>query len=108
MALTFRENLNRNHGYDNSDPSMHAIFVAHGPFANAVNAQSSSAALQSRQAGGSAVASDPHTHVIPGFDNVEVYDLVAGLLRIPVEKRAQNNGTSGFWDQYIDFAALTG
>ena len=44
--------------------------------------------------------------MIPGFDNVEVYDLVAGLLRIPVEKRAQNNGTSGFWDQYIDFAAL--
>lgn len=92
-----------NHGYDNSDPSMHAIFVAHGPFANAVKAQSAS--LRSRQAVG-VVASDPHTHVIPGFDNVEVYDLVAGLLRIPVERRALNNGTSGFWDQYIDFAAL--
>lgn len=82
---------------------MHAIFVAHGPFANAVKAQSAS--LRSRQAVG-VVASDPHTHVIPGFDNVEVYDLVAGLLRIPVERRALNNGTSGFWDQYIDFAAL--
>lgn len=94
-----------NHGYDNSDPSMHAIFVAHGPFANAVKAQSRSASLRSRQAAGS-IASDGHTHVIPGFDNVEVYDLVAGLLRIPIEKRPQNNGTSGFWDQYIDFAAL--
>ncbi|GAA5991727.1 hypothetical protein JCM10908_001113 [Rhodotorula pacifica] len=98
-----------NHGYDNSDPSMHAIFVAHGPFADAVkNQQQQRSALARRQADDAtpSLASDPHTHVIPGFDNVELYDLVASLLRIPEEKRALNNGTGGFWEQYIDFATL--
>ncbi|GAA5867801.1 hypothetical protein JCM3774_005857 [Rhodotorula dairenensis] len=102
-----------NHGYDNSDPSMHAIFVAHGPFADAVKSRAADAAtganLDSRQLAGAAIAADPHTHVIPGFDNVEVYDLVAGLLlRIPAERRAHTNGTSGFWDRYLDFQALDG
>lgn len=74
---------------------MHAIFVAHGPFAESIKQKE----LRRRDA----IAADLHTLVIPGFDNVELYDLLASLLRIPVEGRAQTNGTSGFWDEWLDF-----
>ncbi|GAA6004031.1 hypothetical protein JCM10207_006523 [Rhodosporidiobolus poonsookiae] len=86
--------LKGNHGYDPTSPEMHAIFVAHGPFANRVKS-SPSAARFSRRAD---IPTDPATTVVPGFKNLEVYDLVADLLRIPVERRALNNGTSGFWE----------
>lgn len=39
--------------------------------------------------------------MIPGFDNLEVYNLVVRLLGIAEEKQAPNNGTVGFWDSYL-------
>lgn len=66
-----------NHGYANDDPSMHAIFIARGP------------SFRSRQ------------ERLPGFANLEVYDLVARLLAIPNGMRAPNNGTRGFWDALL-------
>ena len=48
------------HGYDNDDPSMRALFIAHGPaFRRGL--------------------------VVPEFDNVDVYPLLAHLLGIPPE-----------------------
>jgi predicted AlkP superfamily pyrophosphatase or phosphodiesterase len=70
--LTTREYLaNRNdrvpageHGYDNADPRMAALFVAHGPAFR-------------------------HGAVVPPFDNVDVYPLLAHLLGI---RPAANDG----------------
>jgi predicted AlkP superfamily pyrophosphatase or phosphodiesterase len=53
------------HGYDPALASMHAIFIAHGPAFRAGT-------------------------VLPAFDNVDVYPLLAHLLRVPPEK---NDGT---------------
>ena len=45
-------------------------------------------------------ASDDGTYVIEGFKNVEIYNLIVKLLGI--EKwSAPNNGTIGFWDNYL-------
>ncbi|KAM0790620.1 hypothetical protein ACM66B_004483 [Microbotryomycetes sp. NB124-2] len=74
-----------NHGYDPEEPDMHAIFVAHGPFAERLK--------QGRHGN--------VTAVIPGFKNLELYDLVMRLIGVPEERRAANNGTKGFWDQYL-------
>lgn len=71
-----------NHGWDNDDPSMRAFFVASGPFARNVNR-----VLKGKP--------------LPAFANLEIYELVASLLFIPPERRAPNNGTVGFWDQYL-------
>ena len=49
------------HGYDNDDPAMRALFVAHGP--------AFKAGLR-----------------VPEFDNVDVYPLLAHLLAIPAQK----------------------
>ena len=52
------------HGYDNEDPAMRALFVAHGPaFKRGL--------------------------VVPEFDNVDIYPLLAAILRI---KPAPNDG----------------
>ena len=52
------------HGYDNADPRMQALFVAHGPgFRNGVN--------------------------VPAFPNVDVYPLMTHLLHLPA---APNDG----------------
>ncbi|BGP50447.1 hypothetical protein JCM10450v2_006366 [Rhodotorula kratochvilovae] len=94
-----------NHGYDNDDPSMHAIFVAHGPFASRLKTSSRfdrrARAFQQPQER-APIPSDPATSVIPGFANTELYELVAELLRIPVEGRARTNGTERFWDEYLE------
>jgi predicted AlkP superfamily pyrophosphatase or phosphodiesterase len=59
------------HGYDNDDPAMRALFVAHGPaFRRGL--------------------------VVPAFDNVDIYPLLAHLLRI---QPAANDG---------DYAAVAG
>jgi predicted AlkP superfamily pyrophosphatase or phosphodiesterase len=47
-----------NHGYDNADPAMRAVFIANGPAI--------------RSAGR-----------LPEFDNVDVYPLLRGLLKLP-------------------------
>ena len=75
-----------NHGYNNSHPDMHAIFVAHGPAAKLVR--------------GTASGNADKTVVIPGFDNVELYNLIMGKL-LQAQELAPNNGTVGFWDQYF-------
>jgi hypothetical protein len=40
-------------------------------------------------------------HVLDGFQNVEIYNLIVTLLGIG-DKAAPNNGTEGFWDCYLD------
>ncbi|KAA1469665.1 Phosphodiest-domain-containing protein [Dentipellis sp. KUC8613] len=94
-----------NHGYDNADPSMYAMFVAHGPFSAVAKAiHQSRAASPVRRAllrpnkGWHSTADD--TYVMDGFQNVEVYGLVMKLLGIQ-RWAAHTNGTSGFWDKYF-------
>ncbi|EJD41238.1 Phosphodiest-domain-containing protein [Auricularia subglabra TFB-10046 SS5] len=67
-----------NHGFDNAEPSMRAMLAAAGPSFAPRNGT-----------------------VIPGFQNTEVYGLVARLLGI--ERWASpHNGTAGFWDTLVD------
>ncbi|THH20578.1 hypothetical protein EW146_g790 [Bondarzewia mesenterica] len=94
-----------NHGYDNDDPSMHAMFVAHGPFSSVAKVvhQSRSSNFVSRalshpNQGWHSVSDD--TYVMETFQNVEIYGLVMKLLGI--EKiAATTNSTKGFWDKYF-------
>ncbi|KAL4256686.1 Type I phosphodiesterase/nucleotide pyrophosphatase [Pleurotus pulmonarius] len=91
------------HGYDNMEPSMQAIFIAHGPFSTVAKALQRSVLPASHlfsclNAGWHAVSDA--THVIEGFQNVELYNLVIKLLGIQ-RYAAKNNGTSGFWDMYF-------
>ncbi|KAF9242638.1 alkaline-phosphatase-like protein [Melanogaster broomeanus] len=89
-----------NHGYDNDEPSMRAIFVAHGPFSHGAKALSSNpASTQTQPPTWHSVKDD--AYVMPGFDNVEVYNLVMRLLDIE-RWAAPTNGTAGFWDAYVD------
>ncbi|KAJ8457194.1 hypothetical protein ONZ45_g18411 [Pleurotus djamor] len=92
-----------NHGYDNAEPSMHAMFVAHGPFSAVTKAlhrtASSSAHFLSRPNKGWHSTSDD-TYVMDGFQNVELYNLVIKLLGIR-KHAAPTNGTVGFWDKYF-------
>lgn len=75
--------------YNNSHQDMHAFFVAHGPFASRLIAkQKVKRGLE-------------QTEVIPGFANIEIYNLVIRKI-LNLAKTASNNGTEGFWDQYID------
>ncbi|KIO05372.1 hypothetical protein M404DRAFT_999981 [Pisolithus tinctorius Marx 270] len=101
------------HGYDNDEPSMHAIFVAHGPFSTGAKGIASRA-LSSRTLdtgepetvraeegevnGWHSIANDEH--VMQGFRNVEIYNLVMRLL--DVDNVAATNGTVGFWDGYLE------
>lgn len=107
---------------------MHAIFIAHGvrygvpvvrlphwslahisflglpqPFANNLKttARRRSPAPPTTSASASASLVE-QTTIIPGFDNLEIYNLVIRLLGIPESGRAKNNGTEGFWDKYLD------
>jgi len=80
-----------NHGYDNEDPSMRAIFVAHGPFSQGTKA-AVAAQGESQNHG---------EYVMPGFQNVEIYNLVMRLLGIDAADAAITNGTAGFWDTYV-------
>ncbi|KAI0632394.1 Phosphodiest-domain-containing protein [Trametes polyzona] len=103
-----------NHGYDNEYKSMHAMFVAHGPFAAVVKAIEASRAHSlprrlARALGGRAppsaggagwhsVAGD--AYVMETFENVEIYNLMMKLLGIE-DYAAPTNGTAGFWDKYF-------
>ncbi|KAF4577019.1 hypothetical protein EYR36_005005 [Pleurotus pulmonarius] len=91
-----------NHGYDNLEPSMRAMFVAHGPFsavAKVLHQSASSAHFLSRPNKGWHSASND-TYIMDGFQNVELYNLVMKLLGIQ-QFAAKNNGTAGFWDKYF-------
>ncbi|KAI0647781.1 Phosphodiest-domain-containing protein [Trametes meyenii] len=95
-----------NHGYDNEYESMHAMFVAHGPFpavVKAIEADRIKAAHERRELarpnkGWHSTADD--TYVMETFENVEIYNLVMKLLHIE-EQAASTNGTKGFWDKYF-------
>lgn len=73
-----------NHGYDNRQHDMHAIFVASGP---------SFTAVQEQKAG--------VMYNMPGFRNVELHNLVSRILGVPTTKRPSTNGTWSFWDPHL-------
>jgi len=94
-----------NHGYDNDEPSMRAIFVAHGPFSTVAKAMHHSRGLALRRRWLSNPNKGWHstsdeTYVMNGFQNVEIYDLVMKLLGTE-SWAAKTNGTTGFWDKYF-------
>ncbi|KAJ1033088.1 hypothetical protein NDA16_000366 [Ustilago loliicola] len=75
-----------NHGYDNEEEDMHAIFVATGP---------SFTSLDEKNKGkGKGWNTD-------GFRNVEVHNLVSRILGVPESRRASTNGTWSFWDSHL-------
>ncbi|KZO93653.1 Phosphodiest-domain-containing protein [Calocera viscosa TUFC12733] len=86
-----------NHGYDNDEPDMHALFVADGPFATMAKRE-----LRKRHGGHEEEEEEEEEMhapvVIDGFASLEVYNLVCRLLGI---QGAPNNGTEGFWDAYL-------
>ncbi|KAF8476639.1 Phosphodiest-domain-containing protein [Russula ochroleuca] len=94
-----------NHGYDNNEPSMHAIFVAHGPFSTVAKAIHHSQSTSHRPRWLSNPDKGWHstsdaTYVMNGFQNVEIYNLVMKLLGIEAQA-TKTNGTTGFWDKYL-------
>ncbi|SCZ89552.1 BZ3500_MvSof-1268-A1-R1_Chr1-1g01253 [Microbotryum saponariae] len=96
-----------NHGYDNADPDMQAIFIAHGPFASRLKSQTleqnpnliKRTVLSERAEG---VLEKEEMTLIPAFENVEVYDLLCELLDIKEDNRARTNGSTGFWKKYLE------
>ncbi|KAG2095131.1 alkaline-phosphatase-like protein [Suillus discolor] len=80
-----------NHGYDNEDPLMRAIFVAHGPFSRGAKAS-----VVARGEG-----NGTEEYVMPEFQNVEIYNLVMRLLSLDATDIATTNGTAGFWDMFV-------
>ncbi|KAG6845600.1 hypothetical protein H0H87_006653 [Tephrocybe sp. NHM501043] len=87
-----------NHGYDNNELSMHAMFIAHGPFSTDVKALHQSGLKP--QTGDHWHSTLSNTYIMERFPNVEIYNLVIKLLGIE-EYAAPNNGTTGFWDKYL-------
>ena len=91
---------------------MRAVFVAHGPFSSGAKAIATRGV--SLQAGSSHIAPvnarananawhsiTDEAHIMQGFPNVEIYNLVMRLLGIS-RLSAQTNGTVGFWDNYLE------
>ncbi|KAH8915783.1 Phosphodiest-domain-containing protein [Atractiella rhizophila] len=75
------------HGYDNEHPDMQSIFLcSHGPLARRIKSK-----FVKRQEDGPTA--------LPTFSNLELYNLIVRLLDI--DNPAPNNGTEGFWDQYL-------
>jgi hypothetical protein len=70
---------------------MRAIFVAHGPFS-----QGAKAAVIARGEG-----DGNEEYVMPGFQNVEIYNLVMRLLGLDATDTVITNGTAGFWDTFV-------
>ncbi|KAM6494084.1 Phosphodiest domain containing protein [Amanita muscaria] len=88
-----------NHGYDNHELSMHAMFIAHGPFSKVVkDLHQERKRLVTRAKGWHSTAED--TYIMDRFQNVEIYNLIVKLLGIS-ETAANTNGTRGFWDTYL-------
>jgi len=85
-----------NHGYDNNELSMHAMFIAHGPFSTDVKALHQSGSRPSDHWH----STESNTYIMERFANVEIYNLVIKLLGIG-KFAAPNNGTVGFWDKYL-------
>ena len=89
----------QNHGYDNRNFRMQAMFVAHGPFSNAAKALHRQSWMLNRNKGWHSTSDD--VYVMDGFQNVEVYNLVMRLLEVPKDLWAKTNGTVGFWNRYF-------
>jgi predicted AlkP superfamily pyrophosphatase or phosphodiesterase len=92
-----------NHGYDNDEISMQAIFVAHGPFSFEAKAQHQKRTKHApfrRSSKHDWHSTSDDTYIMQRFQNVEVYNLVIKLLGIDAYA-ASNNGTVGFWDRYL-------
>ncbi|WVF71028.1 hypothetical protein IAT40_005825 [Kwoniella sp. CBS 6097] len=79
-----------NHGYDNANPEMQAIFFAQGPIAKSLREESTE--------NDRLISSDPP--ILKNFRNLEIFSLVTGLLRISADD-PPHNGTLGFWDGYL-------
>jgi hypothetical protein len=94
------------HGYDNNEPAMRGMFVAHGPFstdAKAVHHGKKMLSLRphwSLDADKGWLSTSDSGYVTNGFKNVEIYNLVMKLLGIEAQA-AKTNGTTGFWDIYL-------
>jgi len=91
---------------------MHAVFVAHGPFSSGAKAiatrdVSLQAGLSHIAPGNARANADAwhsitdEAHIMQGFPNVEIYNLVIRLLGIS-KLSAYTNGTVGFWDNYLE------
>ncbi|KDR82590.1 hypothetical protein GALMADRAFT_1347468 [Galerina marginata CBS 339.88] len=92
-----------NHGYDNDAVSMQAMFVAHGPFsveAKAQHQRRSQLTHLSARANDGWHSTSEDAYIMKTFENVEIYNLVMKLLGIS-SYASNNNGTVGFWDQYL-------
>ena len=88
-----------NHGYDRDHEDMHAIFVAHGPFAERIKSTK-----KKRETVPHRLPSQDKSHdgitVISGFDNLEIYNLITREL-LNLSNVAPNNGTVGFWEKFL-------
>ncbi len=104
MLISF-PSIQQNHGYDNNETSMQAMFVAHGPFSAVVKAveQTSSKSILRRWLSGPTQgwhSTSNDTYVMDTFQNVEVYNLMMKLLGLE-DLAAPTNGTKSFWDKYF-------
>lgn len=82
---------------------MHAMFVAHGPFSHDAKLTANAHLRRSASPlseGWHSTSSD--AYVMDTFQNVEIYNLVLKLLGVGSKWSAPNNGTSGFWDRYLE------
>lgn len=85
------------HGYDRDHEDMHGIFIAHGPFADHIKASTKE---RIGRVFGLRPTDDELVTVLPGFDNLELYNLVTKhMLGLPTV--APNNGTVGFWQSLV-------
>jgi hypothetical protein len=73
------------------------MFVAHGPFAQKVKD-----VQRLRRTASIRHEEEDEEYVIAGFKNVEIYNLVMALLGVDPQLCAPNNGTAGFWGQYLE------
>jgi len=79
---------------------MQAMFVAHGPFSVEAKAQHQRRSNMLARAKGGWHSTSEDSYIMETFPNVEIYNLVIRLLGIGANA-ANNNGTVGFWDQYL-------
>jgi hypothetical protein len=96
----------QNHGYDNNEPSMRAMFVAHGPFSTDAKTMHHGRKMLSYlprwplYADKGWHSTSGSAYVMNGFQNVEIYNLIMKLLGIEAQA-TKTNGTIGFWDKYL-------
>jgi len=87
-----------NHGYDNIEADMQAIFFAHGPSFSRMKAHASRHVRRHQELPRGWVSTEPP--VLESFRNLELFSLVTHLMGVQ-ELEPPHNGTSGFWHQYL-------